>query len=97
MPSPKGPFYVKSTNSAVIEFKNPFKEDQRFECVLQPEIFSCDFNPNEVVKARKPVKLLISANFGTEYRPNCCITGQLTICATNEPKIEWKYYLQYDP
>ncbi|XP_048520745.1 hydrocephalus-inducing protein homolog isoform X1 [Dendroctonus ponderosae] len=91
LPTPKGPFIAKQTSPAVIEFKNPFKQDRQFKFCLQPDIFCCDFG-EDLIKAGRSTRYVILLRSGLDidgYK-----TGKLVISLADNPEVQWKYYLE---
>ncbi|KAL1497016.1 hypothetical protein ABEB36_008047 [Hypothenemus hampei] len=97
LPTPKGPFTVKLTYPTTIDFKNPYVEDKRFQLNLQPDkVFYCDFNDEDVIKARRTIRIQIYVHPEVSEAGKCPVTGKLVIYSEDLPDIQWKYYLEYN-
>ena len=88
-PKPAGPFSVKSGSRLSVPFKNVFRTQETFTCVVD--------NPAFTIKAAETVKAKDSKDFVVRFDGDSVQAGKLTISCSSTPGLQWIVYLRGEP
>ncbi|KAJ8920877.1 hypothetical protein NQ315_015670 [Exocentrus adspersus] len=100
LPTAKGPYTIKPGGSLLVNFLNPFTEDQLFNYKIDSHAFYLKTN-SEVVKAKKSTKITVFMQSLKQLNlppVPCQITGKLCVEAVNETigTVKWRFYIESD-